>query len=168
MLSDQIRNRPIKMGDLMVLETAYAGGGEVAALMRDRDWGGSPLGPPECWPPEVRTVVSLMLNSKFTMFLTWGPELNFLYNDAYAEILGQKHRMAFGEKFEDIWPEIWHDISPIVDRALAGEPSYFEDLPLTMQRKGFEEQTYFTFSYSPVYAAGGEVAGMYCAGKETT
>lgn len=142
--------------------------GEVAKLMRAHDWRASPLGPPEGWPQSLRSVVSLMLRSKFPMFVAWGPRLGFLYNDPYAEILGAKHPVALGGAFEQIWSEIWRDISPLVDRALAGEASFMEDLPLTMVRRGYEEATWFTFSYSPVVDERGEVAGMFCTCTETT
>jgi PAS domain S-box-containing protein len=140
----------------------------VAQLMQTHDWRQSPIGMPAFWPVSLRTVVSLMLDSKFPMFVAWGPELTFLYNDAYAEILGDKHPAALGRRFEDIWAEIWDDISPIIERAMGGAASFYENLPLTMQRKGYTEQTWFTFSYSPVYDEGGEVGGMYCACTETT
>ena len=142
--------------------------GEVAALMRGHDWSLSPLGPPEGWPQSLRSVVSLLLRSKFPMFVAWGPSLGFLYNDSYAEILGTKHPAAIGRRFEDIWFEIWDDVGPLAQRALAGEAIYLENLPLTMQRKGYEERTWFTFSYSPVVDEHGDVAGMYCACTETT
>jgi len=145
-----------------------AGGGNVGALMRAHDWSSSPLGPPETWPPSLRTVVALLLQSRFPMFVAWGSELGFLYNDSYAEILGAKHPAALGARFHDIWSEIWADISPLIDRAMAGEASYREDLPLVMNRKGFDEQTWFTFSYSPVRDESGAVAGMFCAVSETT
>ena len=97
------------------------------------------------------------------MFVAWGPELGFLYNDPYAEILGAKHPGALGRRFYDIWSEIWSDISPLIDAAMAGEATYREDLPLVMNRKGYDEQTWFTFSYSPVRDESGTVAGMFCA-----
>jgi signal transduction histidine kinase/CheY-like chemotaxis protein len=102
------------------------------------------------------------------MFVAWGPELGFLYNDSYAEILGAKHPSALGSRFSDIWSEIWSDISPLIDAAMAGEATYREDLPLVMNRKGYDEQTWFTFSYSPVRDETGKVAGMFCAVSETT
>lgn len=144
------------------------GGGEVGALMRDRDWSSSPLGHPETWPQALRTVVGLMLNSKFPMFVAWGEQLVFLYNDPYIEVLGEKHPAALGKRFYDNWSEIWHDISPLIDRALRGEATYAENLPLTMNRHGYFEQTWFTFSYSPVPDETGTVRGMYCACVETT
>ncbi|MCL6699504.1 PAS domain-containing protein [Sphingomonas sp. NSE70-1] len=109
-----------------------------------------------------------MLGSKFPMFVAWGPELGFLYNDAYAVILGAKHPQAMGSRFEVIWKEIWSDVGPLAHRALQGEATWLEDLPLVMNRKGFDEQTWFTFSYSPVRGDDGQIAGMFCAVAETT
>jgi PAS domain S-box-containing protein len=109
-----------------------------------------------------------MLGSKFPMFVAWGPELGFLYNDAYAVILGEKHPRAMGGRFEDIWKEIWSEVGPLAHRALKGEATWLEDLPLVMNRRGYDEQTWFTFSYSPVRGDEGEIAGMFCAVAETT
>jgi PAS domain S-box-containing protein len=144
------------------------GSGNVRALMRDHDWAGSPLGPPASWPQSLRAVVGLLLQSQFPMFVAWGSELGFVYNDPYAEILGAKHPRALGRRFRDIWSEIWPDISPLIDAAMAGQSTYREDLPLLMNRKGYDEQTWFTFSYSPVRDESGKVAGMFCACTETT
>lgn len=146
----------------------FAGGGQMGALMRAHDWSTSPLGPPDAWPQSLRSVVGLLLTSKFPMFVAWGKELGFLYNDSYADILGAKHPKALGARFHEIWSEIWPDISPLIAAALAGQATYREDLPLLMNRKGFDEQTWFTFSYSPVRDESGAVAGMFCACTETT
>ena len=145
-----------------------SGGGRTGALMRAHDWSQSPLGPPELWPQSLRTVVGLLLQSQFPMFVAWGDDLGFLYNDSYAEILGTKHPRALGRRFHDIWFEIWDDISPLIDAALGGHSTYREDLPLVMNRKGYDEETWFTFSYSPVRDQSGKVAGMFCAVSETT
>lgn len=145
-----------------------AGGGQLGELMRSRDWSTSPLGLPESWPQSLRTIVDLLLQSRFPMFVAWGPDLGFLYNDSYAEILGSKHPSALGRRFYDIWSEIWPDISPLIDAAMNGVATYREDLPLVMNRKGYDEQTWFTFSYSPVRDETGKVAGMFCACTETT
>jgi len=121
-------------------------GGETGALMRAHDWSGSPLGAPADWSSALRTVVGLLLHSKFPMFVAWGPELGFLYNDAYAEILGDKHPAGLGGRFRDLWSEIWDDINPLIERAMAGEASYRENLPLIVRRNGKNEQAWFTFS----------------------
>src|SRR5919206_3110747 len=108
-----------------------ADGGDMGERMRAFDWSRSPLGPAESWPQALKTAVGILLSSKFPMFLAWGPDLRFLYNDAYVDVLGGKHPAALGHAFEDIWAEIWTDIEPLVRRALAGEPTYWENLPLT-------------------------------------
>jgi signal transduction histidine kinase/ActR/RegA family two-component response regulator len=145
-----------------------SGGGELGAMMRAHDWSGSPLGHPRGWPQALRTVVGLMLNSKFPMFVAWGPELGFLYNDPYRDILGAKHPRALGRRFRDVWSEIWPDISPLIERALRGEATYADRLYLVMNRHGYDEPTWFTFSYSPVRDENGDIAGMYCACVEVT
>jgi PAS domain-containing protein len=143
-------------------------GGVVGEMMRQHDWSISPLGEPRGWPPALRGVVSLVLNSGFPMFVAWGPELVFLYNDSYAEILGNKHPSALGMRFEDVWSEIWADVQPIAKQAMDGKSTLYENLPLLMQRRGFQEQTWFTFSYSPIRDDEGKVSGLYCACTETT
>jgi PAS domain S-box-containing protein len=145
-----------------------SGGGEVGAMMRTQDWSHSPLGHPRTWPQALRTVVGLMLNSKFPMFVAWGEDLGFLYNDSYREILGDKHPRALGRRFQDIWSEIWGDLGPLVERALKGEATYADRLLLVMNRHGYEEPTWFTFSYSPVRDEHGVIQGMHCACVEVT
>ena len=145
-----------------------SGGGQMGAMMRAHDWSCSPLGHPRDWPQALRTTVGLMLNAKFPMFVAWGPELGFLYNDSYAMILGEKHPVALGARFHDVWREIWDDIHPLIVRALKGEATYMDRLPLRVNRHGYDEDAYFRFSYSPVRDEDGTVAGMFCACVETT
>ena len=144
------------------------GSGEVRSRMRSHDWSGSPLGPPGAWPSSLRTAVGIMLDSSFPMFLAWGPGLSFLFNDAYLPILGNKQAHALGRPFAEVWSDIWADISPLVQAALSGESIFADSLQLVMERNGFPEETYFTFSYSPVHDESGQVAGMFCACTETT
>jgi GAF domain-containing protein len=155
------------MADILRI-TAGLGDSETRRLLGAHDWHSSPLGPPESWPPELATAVSMALSSTFPMFLAWGPQQVFLYNDAYVPVLGDKHPSAFGELFHRVWWEIWADLGPIAERAMANQSSYFEDMPLTMERKGYTEQTWFTFSYSPLHDGEGRVMGMYCTCIETT
>jgi PAS domain S-box-containing protein len=145
-----------------------SGGDQMGAMMRAHDWSNSPLGHPREWPQALRTTVGLMLNAKFPMFVAWGAELGFLYNDSYATILGEKHPSAMGRRFHDIWCEIWDDIHPLIVRALRGEATYMHQLPLRMRRHGYDEDTWFRFSYSPVRTEDGTVAGMFCACVEIT
>ncbi|KXU84366.1 hybrid sensor histidine kinase/response regulator [Caballeronia megalochromosomata] len=152
----------------MSAQTIFDGEGEVRALLRQLDWRTSPLGLPSGWSAPLATAVRMVLSSSFPMFVAWGPELGFLYNDAYAVIMGDKHPRALGGRFKDIWAEIWSDIVPIVERALSNRSAYFEDLPLTVKRRDYPEQGFFTFSYSPLHDDAGEVGGMYCTVIETT
>ncbi|WP_229447920.1 ATP-binding protein [Massilia sp. CF038] len=147
---------------------SFDGDGDVRARLRALDWQASPLGPPVHWPQELLTTVNLILSSKFPMFVAWGPELGFLYNDEYAAIMGDKHPAGLGQPFRTVWPEIWSDILPIIDAAMAGRASYFEDLPLLIDRRGYPEPAWFTFSYSPMEDRAGTVAGLYCTVVETT
>jgi PAS domain S-box-containing protein len=146
----------------------FSGEGEVKALLRKLDWSGSPLGHPSAWPRELAVAYDMVLHSSFPMFVAWGPELGFLYNDAYARIMGTKHPAALGQRFESIWSEIWPDILPIIERALSNKSSYHEDLPLTILRKGYPEPSFFTFAYSPLHDGDGRVGGMYCTVIETS
>lgn len=145
-----------------------AGDSAMASLLRRHEWSQSPLGPPGQWPQSLRSVVNLMLGSAFPMFVAWGPSLNVLYNDAYAQIMGAKHPAGVGRPFLEIWAEISADLHPLLQRVRAGEAFYMENLPLRMSRHGYEEDTWFTFSWSPVLDESGGIAGIYCACTETT
>jgi signal transduction histidine kinase/ActR/RegA family two-component response regulator len=143
-------------------------GNNVASLLESIDFENTSLGGSRDWDRSLSSVLALMLDSHFPMFVAWGDELRFFYNDAYSEILGDKHPNAFGARFEDVWVEIWDDILPLIEKALAGIATYSEDLPLLMNRRGYDEHSWFTFSYSPVRDEHGFVRGMFCAVTETT
>lgn len=134
--------------------------GELADRVREFDWGSTPLGPLTGWPQSLRTVTDTMLGSGHGMCLVWGPDRTLLYNDAYAPMLGDQHPEALGRPLKEVWPEIWDDIEPLIDAAFRGETSTFREMPLTMTRKGHPEETWWSFSYSPVRDELGAVAGM--------
>lgn len=151
----------------MIATDFLAGGGAMGARIRAHDWSASSIGPPVAWPQSLRTALSLVLHSGFPAYLAWGPELVSFYNDAYLPILGTKPD-ALGRPVREVWPEVWDEVSPIVARALSGKASYFEDLPLTLERKGYREETWWTFSSSPICTETGAVGGMLCIVHETT
>nr|WP_236519021.1 ATP-binding protein [Sandaracinus amylolyticus] len=137
--------------------------------MRAVDWSRTPLGPVERWPQSLRTSVSTCLSSRFPILLWWGPELVKLYNDAYADIVGDKHPRALGRPGREVWPEIWHIIGPMLASVVErGEATWSEDEMLPMNRHGFVEETYFTFSYSPIRDESGGIGGIFTAVQETT
>jgi signal transduction histidine kinase len=137
--------------------------------MRVADWASTPLGPLDGWPQSLRTMVSSCLNSRFPMFVWWGPEMVMLYNDAYRPILGDKHPRSLGQSGREAWSEIWHIIGPTLDAVLErGEASWQDAQLLPMIRRGFMEETYFTYSYSPIRGESGGVEGIFCACAEVT
>ncbi|WP_337243749.1 PAS domain-containing protein [Luteimonas sp. gir] len=138
--------------------------GRIAAF----DWSTTPLGPLQTWPQSLRTTVALLLDSRFAMCLSWGPELTFLYNDAYAPMLGAKEPDALGRPIARIWPDVWDDILPLIEQAMSGTATSHEDMPLTMLRHGYPEQTYWTFSYTPVRDEHGRIPGFLNITTETT
>src|SRR3954468_13094947 len=146
------------------------GGGEVGALMRSRDWTSTTLGPPDTWPQSLRTVVRIMLTSRYAMWIGWGPELACLYNDAYAHMsLGAKHPWARGQPAHVVWAEIWDQIAPRIERVLGtGEATWDQALMLFLERSGYREETYHTFSYSPLPADDGRIAGNFCVVTDET
>jgi PAS domain S-box-containing protein len=144
-----------------------AGGGDTGALIRDHPWEVTPLGPADQWPQPLKTLVGIMLGSNQPMFVAWGEERTFLYNDLYAQILAGKHP-AIGRDFLEVWHEIRDDLVPIVDQAYRGEPVQMDDIELVMHRHGYPEETHFSFFYSPVRGEDGRVRGLFCACSEIT
>jgi PAS domain S-box-containing protein len=150
-------------------ETFLVGGGEVGRLMRERDWSTNPLGAPARWPEELRAIVALLLLSKFPMFVAWGEQLSLLYNDAYAEILGDKHPAALGAPFYEVWSQTGEsDASPRLSAALAGDATYAENQEARVNRGTPGERAWFTYSYSPARDRDGLIRGVFCAVTETT
>ena len=145
-----------------------AGGGEMGAAIRAFDWASTPLGPVEHWPRPLKTCLSIMLASRQPMWVWWGPELINFYNDPYLSIIGGKHPGALGRPARLVWAEIWHQIQGRIGAAMQGEASYSEAELLVMQRNGYPEETYYTFSFSPVPDEDGGIGGIVCANTDDT
>jgi len=148
-----------------------ANGGEMGTLTRAKDWSKTLVGPIDSWPQSLRTTLGILLNSKFPMFLFWGPDHICFYNDAYRPSLGieGKHPTILGEKGADFWPEIWDFIKPLIDQVLTeGESTWHEDQFLPIYRNGKMEDVYWTFSYSPVNNDLGKIDGVLVICNETT
>jgi PAS domain S-box-containing protein len=147
-----------------------AGGGEMGERTRAFDWSQTPVGPAAAWPQSLKTVVRIMLDSRYAMWLGWGSDFTFFYNDAYARMtLGPKHPWALGRSAREVWSEIWDDIGARAESVLRnGEATWDESLLLFLERRGFKEESYHTFSYSPVPDDTGGVGGMLCVVTEDT
>ena len=149
------------------LQDVFPGDSALSALMRGRDWSQTPLGPPETWPQGLRVPLGMMLTSRFEMWLGWGEDLAFFYNDAYAPTLGVKHPDALGRPMREVWREVFHAVE---DRILSvmrdGIATWDEALMLILERSGYPEETYHTFSYSPLRGDDGGVEGLMCVVSE--
>ncbi|MFL6132071.1 MAG: SpoIIE family protein phosphatase [Nocardioidaceae bacterium] len=148
----------------------FARSGQVGADLLEVDWAATPLGPLDDWPRSLESVVRLMLTSRFSMWMAWGPALTFFCNDAYRrDTLGEKYPWALGKPASEVWSEIWPDIGPRIDAVLSsGVATWDESLLLFVRRSGYTEESYHTFSYSPIFDDAGNVAGLLCVVKEVT
>ncbi|HTZ02891.1 MAG TPA: ATP-binding protein [Xanthobacteraceae bacterium] len=145
------------------------GKSELARLIRNFDWASTSLGPQQRWPKSLQTAVAIMLASRQPIWIGWGADLIYLYNDPYKSIIGGKHPWALGKPTSVVWREIWQDISPLLSQAMGGdEGTYVEAQLLIMERNGYPEETHYTFSYSPIPDDDGRVGGIFCANTDDT
>jgi serine phosphatase RsbU (regulator of sigma subunit) len=148
---------------------SFAAFGEIGRLYDETDWLSTPVGDPEQWSDTLRGVVDRMLQTQFVVTLLWGPELVLLYNAAYAGLIGDKHPAALGARAREVFPEAWGQIGPMLESVMTtGQSTYVVDTLLPLERHGFLEECYFTFSYSPVRNLDGEVEGILDITTETT
>ena len=143
------------------------GGGSMGAMLRAHAWQASPLGLPDAWPQSLKTLVGVMLASSQAMVLFWGKAQLMLYNDGYREILGD-HHPAIAQPFAQVWAEAVNEVGPILARAFAGEPTYMDDIELSLQRHGYAEEAHFSFCFAPISGEDGDVTGVFGAITETT
>lgn len=141
----------------------------MGARIRAFDWSKTPLGPAENWPQSLKTAVGIMLTSRQPIWIGWGRELIYFYNDPYRSIIGGKHPRMLGQPTASVWKEIWQDIGPMLETAMGGvEGTYVEEQLLIMERHGYKEETYYTFSYSPIPNDDGRPGGIICANTDDT
>ncbi|NMZ51751.1 ATP-binding protein [Pseudomonas poae] len=152
----------------MITHSFLSGGGELASLIQSRDWSATPLGPIEHWPQSLRTTVSLCLASNFPINIIWGPENTQIYNDGYKVLCGESHPRALGEGYHVTWASAWPAIGEPFTRALAGETSFLENQRMFLTRNGYLEETFFTFSTSPIRDETGGIGGLFHPVTETT
>ena len=162
------RGIPGEVNDQTPLLDPFMGTDSTAAAHRDHDWAASALGAIDGWSPTLRSLVRNVLPSRMPVMLWWGPELRQLYNDAFADLIGEKHPGAVGARAEGCWVEVWNDLGPLAERALSGEAVYAHELPLLVHRHGFDEETFWTFSFSPIRGVSGEIDGLLVAAIDAT
>ncbi|WP_426688820.1 PAS domain-containing protein [Rhodanobacter ginsengiterrae] len=156
----------------MVNVTFLAGGGEMGAMTRAYDWSRHALGKPEVWPQALRTAIRLVLNSRHQLCLFWGSDAIWFYNDAYGQTLtSERHPSSLGLPGRQVWPEIWSEIGTQISQVMSGgSATWHENQHLVMRREGRDEDTYWTYSYSPIddESAPGGVGGVLVVCTETT
>lgn len=137
--------------------------------IREYDWSKTPLGPIDQWPQSLRTCMRIMLTSRQPIWIGWGKELITLYNDPYLAIMGGKHPRALGEPTATVWREVWPSIGPMLKQVMEKDiGTYVESQLLIMERNGYPEETYYTFSYTPIPGDDGGTAGMICFNTDNT
>jgi len=150
-------------------ELFLQGGGLMGELIRAKDWTKTPLGDPAHWQQSLKTCVRIILTSQQPMFVWWGEELINIYNDAYLSIVGGKHPESLGQPASEVWKEIWDSVGPRAKTVMQENTgTYDEALLLLMERNGYTEETYYTFSYSPVPGDDGTTQGIICANTDDT
>ncbi|HZI00823.1 MAG TPA: hypothetical protein VEX63_06725, partial [Flavisolibacter sp.] len=154
---------------LLITPEFLTGGGELGELIRSYDWSKTSLGPIETWPRSLRTCIRIMLTSRQPIWIGWGKELIKFYNDPYKAIVGGKHPWALGKPASVVWKDIWKDIEPMLKQVMENdEGTYVESQLLIMERNGYPEETYYTFSYTPIPGDDGKTEGMFCANTDDT
>jgi signal transduction histidine kinase/CheY-like chemotaxis protein len=158
------------VADEQIEDTPFflSGDSNAAKLIQAFDWSTTPLGPPASWTPVLQAMVQLLLASKQAMFIAWGPERIWLYNDAYIPIMGRKHPEMLGQPAAQVWPEAWALLQPLFDRVRDGEAIHQTGFLLPIDRHGILEDAYFNFSYTPMTAPSGSVEGLFGICTETT
>ncbi|MBO9202199.1 MULTISPECIES: ATP-binding protein [Niastella] len=145
-----------------------SGGGEMGERIRNFDWGNSQLGDPESWEQGLKTCIRIILTSAQPMFVWWGPSRINIYNDQYAHFLGVKHPLALGAKAEDVWAEVWDLLVPKIESVERNEGTYDDSMLFIMERKGYQEEVYVSFCYSPVPGNDGSMKGLFCVCADNT
>lgn len=162
MRSDPMNDREVKLADI------FPGTSVMAEVMRAHDWSATALGDPLDWPEALKIPLRMLLTTRFEMWLGWGEDLNFLYNDAYIPTLGIKHPAMLGHAFRKVWAEVYDDVADQVKRVRSGEATWNSALLLLLERSGYAEETYHSFSYSPLHQEDGTVGGLLCIVSEDT
>lgn len=164
-----MNERAANQADTHVLNDLFASGGEMGRRIQAFDWSATAIGAIESWSQSLQIALQILLLSKFPMQILWGTEYVQFYNDAYIPIAGNKHPTALGQRGEDCWKEVWDFAGPLLDQVMTtGTATWSEDQLLTLNRYGYPEDCYFTFSYTPVWEKSGTVGGIFIAVNETT
>ncbi|MBD2465349.1 response regulator, partial [Oscillatoria sp. FACHB-1407] len=147
----------------------FANGGEMGGLMNSLDWSQTPVGTVQCWSQSLKSLVKTLLTSRYPMVLTWGTEFTQFYNDAYSQLIGDKHPAALGTDIRETLAEAWDTLGPMIQRVMAtGVANWTPALPLVLERAGYREESYFSVSHAPAEDDDGQIVGMLAVCSEVT
>jgi len=171
-LNHEVQGQPDEPNDefftVNTLLSLLPGGGQAGEAIRAHDWSTTSFGALPTWPATLRHALGLMLNSPDSMYLIWGPELRFFYNDAYRPVLSGRERDAMGQPVAALWGDVWEQVRPLVEKALSGISCRIDNHPVVMRRSGVDQQTWWNLSFSPIHGDAGAVDGVLCQPIETT
>ncbi len=132
------------------------------------DWAATGLGPMTSWPPSLKAVAGLVVNSAVPMVLLWGKDGYMIYNEAYAVLAGGRHSKLLGSRVRESWPETASFIGHVIKTVLTGGTLSYQDQEFTLNRNGATEQVWMSFDFSPVLGESGRPAGVIGIIAETT
>jgi PAS domain S-box-containing protein len=140
------------------------------AFVRSIDWANTPLGIMDNWSPQLCELVNLVMRNPFPCALFWGDELTMLYNEAYrVEVAGNKHPDLMGTGFSGPFSEVWDAVAPVFRGcAETGQATRRENEPLPIERYGYMEETFFSWSIIPLYGGSNKILGFFNTPFETT
>ena len=151
------------------LDELFPGDNATDTRFRELDWTATKLGPVEEWPRELVTAIRTVMPSTIPMLIWWGPHLVQIFNHSYTDFLGDKFPGAVGQQASDCWSEMWDYVGGLCAQVVDGrEPVHGVRQLFVMERYGYPEETYWTFSYSPIFGPGGTVLGVFVATTEVT
>jgi len=139
----------------------FTGNGKMVELVNNKDWSITPLGAIDTWPQSLKTTVSLCLASNFPIAIAWGPARVQIYNDGYWPICGIKHPASMGQDFKECWFSAWDVLGEAFEEASLGHTRFLENQRMFLDRFGYLEETFFTFSFSPISNESGGVGGIF-------
>jgi signal transduction histidine kinase len=135
-------------------------------LLQNSDWVHAGLA--ESAPPELRTVLAMILDCPEPLWIAWGPDNLFYFNDAFSPWMGNKLDGAMASPVRIVWHDVWDELGGAIADAMAGTHRSFRNLRVFMDRDGTRRETFWTFSYSPIRVADGSVGGILCVVSDQT
>ena len=138
--------------------------GELGSLISEFKWSETSLGAPEKWPPQLETSLAIMHGSGVPMFLIWGKERFFFYNDSFSAFFSDNgiKTSTFETRFKDAMPFGWETISDIIEQVINQKAIRLESNIITaVSRNNSLQEIYLTVECSAVFGQSGNTEGVF-------